>query len=210
MWDARHLWLARAQPEDRVHRHDRGDHSRDHGRVRHRPEPLPGPLVGEPAHLLAHGHPGGRDGFQPADPVHRDGYRAWHSHHPDRAHPVLSVLRRGHRQGENRLPRPRLEEAAADLFVTPTQAFLRVTLPMVAPGIAAGALLAFSLSFDDYIITNFNASPSSVTFPMFVWGAAQRGTPVQINVIGTVMFMAALLLVAGGQLISNRRARAVV
>jgi spermidine/putrescine transport system permease protein len=105
---------------------------------------------------------------------------------------------------------PRLEEAAADLFATPTQAFMRVTLPLVAPGIAAGALLAFSLSFDDYIITNFNASPSSVTFPMFVWGAAQRGTPVQINVIGTVMFMAALLLVAGGQLISNRRARAVV
>jgi spermidine/putrescine transport system permease protein len=105
---------------------------------------------------------------------------------------------------------PRLEEAAADLFATPNQAFMRVTLPLVAPGIAAGALLAFSLSFDDYIITNFNASPSSVTFPMFVWGAAQRGTPVQINVIGTVMFMAALLLVAGGQLISNRRARAVV
>jgi len=103
---------------------------------------------------------------------------------------------------------PRLEEAAADLFATPTQAFLRVTLPLVAPGIAAGALLAFSLSFDDYIITNFNASPSSVTFPMFVWGAAQRGTPVQINVIGTVMFMAALLLVATGTLISRRRARA--
>jgi len=103
---------------------------------------------------------------------------------------------------------PRLEEAAADLFATPTQAFLRVTLPLVAPGIAAGALLAFSLSFDDYIITNFNASPSSVTFPMFVWGAAQRGTPVQINVIGTVMFLAALGLVATGQLISNRRAKA--
>jgi spermidine/putrescine transport system permease protein len=103
---------------------------------------------------------------------------------------------------------PRLEEAAADLFATPAQAFLRVTLPLVAPGIAAGALLAFSLSFDDYIITNFNASPSSVTFPMFVWGAAQRGTPVQINVIGTVMFMAALLLVATGTLISRRRSRA--
>ena len=98
--------------------------------------------------------------------------------------------------------------AAADLFATPTQALMRVTLPLVAPGIAAGALLAFSLSFDDYIITNFNASPSSVTFPMFVWGAARRGTPVQINVIGTVMFLAALLLVASGQLISNRRARA--
>jgi len=103
---------------------------------------------------------------------------------------------------------PRLEQAAADLFANPVQAFVRVTLPLVAPGIAAGALLAFSLSFDDYIITNFNASPSSVTFPMYVWGAAQRGTPVQINVIGTVMFLAALLLVATGQLISNRRAKA--
>jgi spermidine/putrescine transport system permease protein len=102
---------------------------------------------------------------------------------------------------------PRLEQAAADLFANPFQAFIRVTLPLVAPGIAAGALLAFSLSFDDYIITNFNASPSSVTFPMFVWGASQRGTPVQINVIGTVMFLAALLLVATGQLISNRRAK---
>jgi spermidine/putrescine transport system permease protein len=102
---------------------------------------------------------------------------------------------------------PRLEQAAADLFATPTQAFLRVTLPLAAPGIAAGALLAFSLSFDDYIITNFNASPSSITFPMYVWGAAQRGTPVQINVIGTVMFLAALVLVASGQLISNRRNR---
>ena len=105
---------------------------------------------------------------------------------------------------------PRLEQAAADLFANPYQTFVRVTLPLVAPGIAAGALLAFSLSFDDYIITNFNASPSSVTFPMYVWGAAQRGTPVQINVIGTVVFLAALILVATGQLISNRRARAAV
>jgi len=102
---------------------------------------------------------------------------------------------------------PRLEQAAADLYANEFQTFTRVTLPLVAPGIAAGALLAFSLSFDDYIITNFNASPSSVTFPMYVWGAAQRGTPVQINVIGTVMFFATLGLVAAAQLISNRRAR---
>lgn len=102
---------------------------------------------------------------------------------------------------------PRLEEAAADLGANPLQTFLRVTLPLTAPGIAAGALLAFSLSFDDYIITNFNASPSSVTFPMYVWGAAQRGTPVQINVIGTIMFVVALVAVVAGQLFSNRRAK---
>jgi spermidine/putrescine transport system permease protein len=103
---------------------------------------------------------------------------------------------------------PRLEEAAADLGATPLQTFLRVTLPLAAPGIAAGALLAFSLSFDDYIITNFNASPSSITFPMYVWGAAQRGAPVQVNVIGTVMFLVALAVVVFGQLLSNRRAKA--
>ena len=104
---------------------------------------------------------------------------------------------------------PRLEQAAADLYANELQTFLRVTLPLVAPGIAAGGLLAFSLSFDDYIITNFNASPSSVTFPMFVWGAAQRGTPVQINVVGTVMFLSAVAVDGIAQAISTRRARVV-
>ncbi len=81
-----------------------------------------------------------------------------------------------------------------------------MTLPIAAPGIAAGALLSFALSFDDFIITNFNAG-STVTFPMFVWGSAQRGTPVQINVIGTAMFLIAVLCVLGGQLLSGRRKR---
>ncbi|WP_328395856.1 ABC transporter permease [Streptomyces sp. NBC_00390] len=99
---------------------------------------------------------------------------------------------------------PRLEEAARDLYAGPVQTFLRVTLPIAAPGIAAGAMLAFALSFDDFIITNFN-SGSTVTFPMFVWGSAQRGTPVQINVIGTAMFIIAVLIVVAGQVISSRR-----
>ena len=102
---------------------------------------------------------------------------------------------------------PRLEQAAMDLYANETQTFMRVTLPLVAPGIAAAALLSFSLSFDDYIITNFNASSSSITFPMYIWGAAARGTPVQINVIGTVMFVVALLAVGGSQLVSARRNR---
>ncbi|CCK27135.1 polyamine transporter [Streptomyces davaonensis JCM 4913] len=99
---------------------------------------------------------------------------------------------------------PRLEQAAQDLYAGPFQTFVRVTLPIAAPGIAAGALLAFALSFDDFIITNFNAG-STVTFPMFVWGSAQRGTPVQINVIGTAMFLIAVLLVLTSMVISNRR-----
>ncbi|MGW1159655.1 ABC transporter permease [Streptomyces sp. NPDC002513] len=101
---------------------------------------------------------------------------------------------------------PRLEQAAQDLYAGPVQTFLRVTLPIAAPGIAAGALLAFALSFDDFIITNFNAG-STVTFPMFVWGSAQRGTPVQINVIGTTMFIVAVLFVLVSMAIGNRRNR---
>ncbi|OIJ91082.1 ABC transporter permease [Streptomyces sp. MUSC 14] len=99
---------------------------------------------------------------------------------------------------------PRLEEAARDLYAGPVQTFLRVTLPIAAPGIAAGALLSFALSFDDFIITNFNAG-STVTFPMFVWGSAQRGTPVQINVIGTAMFLVAVLITLFSMVVTNRR-----
>ncbi|MDJ1132592.1 ABC transporter permease [Streptomyces iconiensis] len=100
---------------------------------------------------------------------------------------------------------PRLEEAARDLYAGPFQTFWRVTLPLAAPGIAAGAMLSFALSFDDFIITQFNAGPSTVTFPMFVWGAAQRGVPVQVNVIGSAMFVIAVAIVLGGQIAANRR-----
>ncbi|MGY1438321.1 ABC transporter permease [Streptomyces reniochalinae] len=100
---------------------------------------------------------------------------------------------------------PRLEEAARDLYAGPFQTFWRVTLPLAAPGIAAGAMLSFALSFDDFIITQFNAGPSTVTFPMFVWGAAQRGVPVQVNVIGSAMFVLAVAIVLGGQIVASRR-----
>jgi spermidine/putrescine transport system permease protein len=90
----------------------------------------------------------------------------------------------------------RLEEAAMDLYASEWQTFRRITLPLVFPGIVAAALLAFSLSFDDFIITNFN-SGTTVTFPMYVWGASQRGIPPQVNVVGTAMFLVALLLVLG-------------
>jgi spermidine/putrescine transport system permease protein len=93
----------------------------------------------------------------------------------------------------------RLMEAAMDLYANEWQTFRRVTLPLVLPGIIAAGLLSFSLSFDDFIITNFN-SGTTVTFPMYVWGSAQRGIPPQVNVIGTAMFLIAFLVVAGGQL----------
>ena len=99
---------------------------------------------------------------------------------------------------------PRLEEAAGDLYANEWQTFWRVTFPLVFPGILAAALLSFSLSFDDFIITNLN-SGQTVTFPMFVWGAAQRSIPPQINVIGTIMFLLALTLVVLGELSRRRR-----
>jgi spermidine/putrescine transport system permease protein len=99
---------------------------------------------------------------------------------------------------------PRLQEAAMDLYADERQTFLRVTLPLVMPGIVAAALLSFSLSFDDFIVTNFN-SGTLVTFPMFVWGASQRGIPAQINVIGTAMFLISFLIVLIGQLPRLRR-----
>src|SRR5690242_3058786 len=99
---------------------------------------------------------------------------------------------------------PRLQEAAMDLYANETQTFLRVTLPLVAPGIVAAALLSFSLSFDDFIVTNFN-SGSTVTFPMYVWGASQRGIPPEINVIGTAMFLVSFVIVLAGQLPRLRR-----
>jgi spermidine/putrescine transport system permease protein len=98
----------------------------------------------------------------------------------------------------------RLEEAAMDLYANEWQTFRRVTLPLVTPGIIAAALLAFALSFDDFIVANFNAG-NTVTFPMFVWGAAQRGVPPQINVMGTAMFVLAVSAMLLGMLFQRRR-----
>lgn len=99
---------------------------------------------------------------------------------------------------------PRLEQAAMDLYASEREAFRRITLPLVAPGIAAAGLLAFSLSFDDFIITNFN-SGQFTTFPKFVYVSATRGIPAQANVIASAMFFIALAIVLISQLSGRRR-----
>ncbi|HKZ19259.1 MAG TPA: ABC transporter permease [Acidimicrobiia bacterium] len=81
-----------------------------------------------------------------------------------------------------------LEEAAMDLYADEWQTFRRVTLPMILPGVFAAFLLGFALSFDDFVISNFTAG-SVQTFPLYVWGAARRGIPAQVNVWGTVIFV---------------------
>ncbi|MBU6163681.1 MAG: ABC transporter permease [Actinomycetales bacterium] len=101
---------------------------------------------------------------------------------------------------------PKLEQAAMDLYANERETFRYVTLPLVMPGIAGAALLAFSLSFDDFIITNFNSGIES-TFPKFVYVSAARGIPAQANVIGSAMFFIALIIVIVGQAASRRRSR---
>jgi spermidine/putrescine transport system permease protein len=99
-----------------------------------------------------------------------------------------------------------LEEAAMDLGANGFTTFTRVTLPLIAPGILAGALLAFALSIDDFVITSFN-SGSTITFPLYVYGAARVGVPAQVNVMGTIIFLAAAGLMLVNVLVQNRRSK---
>lgn len=100
---------------------------------------------------------------------------------------------------------PRIEEAAQDLYASPMQTFWTVTFPLVLPGIMGAAMLAFSLSFDDFIITNF-VSGNEATFPKFVYVSSRRGIPAEANVIGFSMFVIAVVLVVGAQVVSSLRA----
>jgi spermidine/putrescine transport system permease protein len=94
-----------------------------------------------------------------------------------------------------------LEDAAMDLGAGPMRVFRTVTFPLMVPGILAAALLSFALSLDDFIITQFNAGPGPkaiVTFPIFVFGAAQRSFPPQINVLTTMILVVSVALLALG------------
>jgi spermidine/putrescine transport system permease protein len=86
-----------------------------------------------------------------------------------------------------------LEEAAQDLGATPWETFRLITLPLIMPGVISAALLAFALSIDDFVITNFN-SGSTVTFPIFIWGAARVAIPPQIYVIASMIFLFTLAM----------------
>jgi spermidine/putrescine transport system permease protein len=99
---------------------------------------------------------------------------------------------------------PSLEEASRDLGAGPVTTFFKVTLPMIMPGVVAGALLAFALSIDDYIITSFNAG-NTVTFPLYVFGASRTGVPPQVNVMGTLIFAFGVLVAIYGFVSSHRK-----
>lgn len=91
---------------------------------------------------------------------------------------------------------PSLEEAAADLYAGRWQAFRRVTLPLILPGVLGGALLALTLSLDDVVVTSFVSGPGSTTLPVYVFGLVRRGVTPAINAVSTVMLVASMVLVA--------------
>jgi spermidine/putrescine transport system permease protein len=88
-----------------------------------------------------------------------------------------------------------IEDAAADLGATPLQTFRYVTLPLVAPGVLAAALLAFALSVDDFIVSDFNKGTTE-TYPLYVFAAHLRGIPVQVNVLATMLFALTVVAIA--------------
>jgi spermidine/putrescine transport system permease protein len=97
-----------------------------------------------------------------------------------------------------------LEEAAQDLGAGPWTTFRRVTFPLIFPGILAGGLLAFALSIDDFVITNFNAGAVQ-TFPLWVYGAVKVGIPPQVFVMGTLIFMGGVLIAAANVVWQRRK-----
>ena len=98
----------------------------------------------------------------------------------------------------------RLEQAAMDLYANEWQTFRLITLPLAMPGIVAAAMLAFSLSFDDFIVSNFTAG-QSVTFPLYVYGSKLKDFPPQLFVVGTIMFLVSFVFVILGELWRRRR-----
>ena len=101
----------------------------------------------------------------------------------------------------------RLIEAAADLGATPVQTFTRIVLPLAAPGIFAGAMLAFTISLDDFVITTFTSGPGSTTLPLYIFGQLRFGVSPSINALSTIVLVSALVVLAVAGVFSARAAK---
>lgn len=102
---------------------------------------------------------------------------------------------------------PRLEEAAGDLGATPWQTFWRVTFPLILPGVIAGALLAFTLSLDDFVVTFFNSGVGTTTLPVFVYGLLKTNVTPEINALSTLMLIASTMLIGVSLLVQRWTSR---
>ena len=107
---------------------------------------------------------------------------------------------------------PHIEEAAQDLGAGTVTTFMKITLPMIWPGVIAAAVLAAALSIDDYVITSFNAG-QTITFPLFIFGATRQGVPAEVNVLATMLLIVVLILMGINVIVQrrlNRRDRGLV
>jgi spermidine/putrescine transport system permease protein len=98
-----------------------------------------------------------------------------------------------------------LEEAAMDLGANEWQAFIRITLPLMWPGVLGGGLLAFTLSLDEFVITFFTTGPGAMTLPIQVWSLVKRGVTPEINALATLMLVTSIVLVLVSILVQRRR-----
>jgi len=101
---------------------------------------------------------------------------------------------------------PTLEEAAKDLGATPWLTFREVTLPLIMPGVVSGALLAFSLSLDDFVVTFFTAGPGSTTLPLYIYSSVKLGISPEIHALSTLMVGITILVLLLGTLFWRKRA----
>jgi len=99
-----------------------------------------------------------------------------------------------------------VEEAAADLGANAWTTFWRITFPIILPAVMSGMLLAFALSIDDFVVSNFTAG-TTTTFPLWIWGATRVGLPPQVNVMGTLIFMGGVLIAVATSVRSRPRKR---
>ena len=97
-----------------------------------------------------------------------------------------------------------LEQAASDLYATPWQTFRYITLPLIMPGIIAGALIAFTLSIDDFVISFFVAGPNSTTLPLYIYAMVKRGISPEINALSTLMMCATVSMVVLAEILQPR------
>jgi spermidine/putrescine transport system permease protein len=98
-----------------------------------------------------------------------------------------------------------VEEAARDLYAGTWYSLRRVTFPLIAPGVVAGAMLALTLSLDDFVISFFTSGPSSVTLPLYIYGSLRRGITPEIHALSTIVFLVTVSLVLALQIFAKPR-----
>ena len=96
-----------------------------------------------------------------------------------------------------------VEEAARDLYAGTWRTLRTVTFPLLAPGIVSGAMLAFTLSLDDFVISFFTSGPSSLTLPLYIYGSLRRGITPEIHALSTIVFLVTVALVFALQILSR-------